>query len=221
MGEAGPAIYEEVRRQVDGIIFDEPDQASPLPSGLSPAKTARRADLVTRRSQRYNTGMHTITRVVLLVGLLVVGVGCDQLTKPLAQDHLAGRSVLSSWGDLFRFEYAENPGAFLSMGQGLPHEGRTLLFQGGVGLFLTALAVYLMRASGLTVESFSAWALVLAGGVGNWLDRLWHDGRVIDFMNVGIGPLRTGIFNVADLCITVGLLWLMLDILRAPSRPLS
>lgn len=49
-----------------------------------------------------------------------------------------------------------------------------------------------------------AWSLVLAGGLGNLLDRLIYDGRVIDFMNLGIGSLRTGIFNVADVCITIG-----------------
>lgn len=45
-------------------------------------------------------------------------------------------------------------------------------------------------------------------------DRLLHEGRVIDFMNVGIGSLRTGIFNVADVCITIGVLLLVLEMLQ-------
>ena len=48
-----------------------------------------------------------------------------------------------------------------------------------------------------------ALSLFLAGGFSNWFDRL-NDGRVIDFLNVGIGGLRTGIFNVADVAIMVG-----------------
>jgi signal peptidase II len=52
------------------------------------------------------------------------------------------------------------------------------------------------------------WSLVgvspsLAGGASNWLDRA-ATGRVVDFMNVGLGPLRTGIFNVADVAIMCG-----------------
>ena len=46
--------------------------------------------------------------------------------------------------------------------------------------------------------------LLLAGGIGNLIDRTFHGGLVIDFLNVGIGPLRTGIFNVADMAIMAG-----------------
>jgi len=75
-----------------------------------------------------------------------------------------------------------------------------------VGLFLA-----LKR--GLTSSVVVALSLILSGGVGNIIDRLSHDGRVVDFMNMGIGAgrwsLRTGIFNVADLAIVGGLLLLV------------
>jgi signal peptidase II len=48
-------------------------------------------------------------------------------------------------------------------------------------------------------------ALICSGGIGNLIDRLTHGGYVTDFLNVGIGPLRTGIFNVADFVLLVGL----------------
>ena len=51
--------------------------------------------------------------------------------------------------------------------------------------------------------------LFVAGGASNWMDRLFH-GSVVDFLNVGIGPLRTGIFNMADAAIMVGVCTLML-----------
>ncbi|WP_419661036.1 signal peptidase II (lipoprotein signal peptidase) domain protein [Desulfosarcina variabilis str. Montpellier] len=41
-------------------------------------------------------------------------------------------------------------------------------------------------------------------GIGNLIDRILHNGFVMDFLNVGIGPLRTGIFNVADVAIMGG-----------------
>ena len=51
--------------------------------------------------------------------------------------------------------------------------------------------------------------LVLAGGASNWVDRVAR-GSVVDFMNVGVGPIRTGIFNVADVAIMVGVAVLVL-----------
>ena len=46
-------------------------------------------------------------------------------------------------------------------------------------------------------------SLFVAGGASNWIDRVIR-GSVVDFINVGIGPLRTGIFNVADVAIMLG-----------------
>lgn len=49
------------------------------------------------------------------------------------------------------------------------------------------------------------WAAILfiSGGASNWLDRATR-GSVVDFMNLGIGTLRTGIFNAADVSILTG-----------------
>jgi signal peptidase II len=69
------------------------------------------------------------------------------------------------------------------------------------------------RSSGLRL---AALVLFVAGGASNWVDRALR-GNVVDFLNVGIGPLRTGIFNVADMAIMLGIaLWLFAE-LRTPS----
>ena len=57
-------------------------------------------------------------------------------------------------------------------------------------------------------------ALFVAGGASNLLDRISY-GMVIDFMNVGVGPLRTGIFNVADVAIMLGAGLLLFERYRA------
>ena len=57
----------------------------------------------------------------------------------------------------------------------------------------------------LKLLSFS---LVIAGGLGNIIDRIVYDRHVTDFMNMGINNIRTGIFNVADVCITAGVIGL-------------
>jgi signal peptidase II len=51
--------------------------------------------------------------------------------------------------------------------------------------------------------AFLGLALFVAGGASNLVDRL-TSGAVVDFLNVGVGRLRTGIFNVADVAIMLG-----------------
>ena len=63
-----------------------------------------------------------------------------------------------------------------------------------------------------------ALALVLAGGLSNLIDRFVHDGYVVDFINLGVGHVRTGIFNVADVAITVGVVMLLIQSLRSRKR---
>jgi len=63
----------------------------------------------------------------------------------------------------------------------------------------------------------AAVALLFAGGVGNLIDRVTSGGSVVDFIKLGIGPVRTGIFNVADVAITVGALILLSAALRRQS----
>lgn len=70
----------------------------------------------------------------------------------------------------------------------------------------------------MSLDTVVARSLVLSGGLGNLVDRIINDGRVIDFMNIGIGSLRTGIFNVADVCITVGVVVLVFQALQRPRR---
>jgi len=59
--------------------------------------------------------------------------------------------------------------------------------------------------------------LFVGGGVSNWLDRFFH-GTVVDFLNIGIGPIRTGVFNVADVAIMCGAVIFLLGAVRGVSR---
>lgn len=151
--------------------------------------------------------------------LLMLCVGCDQMTKDAAQQYLAFEPPQSWFHDTFRLVYAENTGAFLSLGERLSKDLRVLIFQVFPALWLIALTIYLLTAQPISMHLTLAWSFILSGGAGNLLDRVLHDGRVIDFMNLGIGSLRTGIFNVADVYITTGVLLLIIQSLRNPVIP--
>jgi signal peptidase II len=143
-----------------------------------------------------------MTRWCLVLFLAASTVGCDAVTKHLAIENLAGFPAQSFFGDTVRLGYAENAGGFLNLGATLPPWARTAVFTIAVGGILFLMAAAAWRAGWRRWHTV-ALSLFLAGGFANWVDRL-GDGTVIDFLNVGIGGLRTGIFNVADVAIMAG-----------------
>jgi signal peptidase II len=144
------------------------------------------------------------TRVLYATAVLAVAVGCDQLTKTVAVAKLKGTPRQSFLGDLFRLDYAENPGAFLGLGGALPSTWQFWILTIGVGGLLFAMLGYLLLSRHLHLGPSLGLAMMVGGGLSNWFDRVVNDGRVVDFLNLGIGSLRTGIFNVADVAIMAG-----------------
>lgn len=156
---------------------------------------------------------------IVVLFLLVFILALDQVTKITAIKYLKGKPSIhfpESWTphDLFRLTYTENTGAFLSLGSQLSDSLRFWLFtvlNTIVLLILLVLIFFKPNLPSITTISFS---LIIAGGVGNIIDRIFRDGKVVDFMNIGIGfgsfSLRTGIFNIADLAIVFGLILLLI-----------
>lgn len=154
----------------------------------------------------YSNPRGSLLRRSLTPVLLAIGtIGCHRVTKRMAVRALAGAPARSFLGDTIRLGHTENPGGFLSLGTALPPAQRTAVFTGAI----LAIAVQAMFRGALRGASLVGATLFLAGGASNWIDRILH-GSVVDFLNLGIGPLRTGIFNVADVAIMVGLLVLVL-----------
>lgn len=149
------------------------------------------------------------TRFILLFVVLAFCIGCDQATKGMASQTLKHSPPISLLGNTIRIQYAENRGSFLGFGSQLPERLRFFLLTIMNGVFLLVLTGILLTRWNMGRMKFTACALIAGGGTGNLLDRAAYNGVVIDFLNIGIGPLRTGIFNVADVAITAGLLGLL------------
>jgi signal peptidase II len=148
-----------------------------------------------------------------LLSLLLGVVAADQLTKWIALSYLPHGRRFSFLGDVFRLEHARNLGGFLGAGAGLGAGARGAIFLWGVALVTIAATV------GALSGRFPRWqgvgmALVAGGGAGNLIDRIRTGSYVVDFMNVGVGWLRTGVFNVADMAIMAGV-----GLMLLPVRP--
>lgn len=161
--------------------------------------------------------MSTIRRLVIILATLVACVGCDQSTKHVAKQLLQGRETISVMGDVLRLGYAENVGGFLGIGAALPEHLRIGVFLLLAASSLTALLAYAVMRRNIDLTQRLAVTLVVGGGFGNIIDRIVNNGGVVDFLNVGIGSLRTGIFNVADMAIMLGAVVLLLS-MATPRR---
>ena len=162
--------------------------------------------------------MHVNSPSTLLLAalLLVVCIVCDRGAKHAAES-LRGKPPVRIAEGLITLSYAENSGAMLSIGAGLPENTRFLVFTAGVGVLLAGIAGVLLFSTALSPARVIALSLMLAGGGSNLFDRLTHGGMVVDYVTLGAGGLRTGIFNLADMLIMLGASLILFTTIRKQS----
>lgn len=161
------------------------------------------------------------TRILIVLAIVFLNVGCDQVTKQVAVEELTQGTIRPILGDFFRLSYVENKGAFLSWGAEWSKGFQTWLLHFLPVVMLVGLLGYTSFSKHLTHWQIIAFSFIIGGGISNIYDRVLY-GRVVDFMNMGIGELRTGIFNFADVSIMIGLFILLPFIFRkdpAPAHP--
>lgn len=159
------------------------------------------------------------TRLALISSLVAPCVACDQAVKLIAKRALEDGPV-EIWDGFVQFRLVHNTGAFLSLGDQFPEWLRTAIFMVLVPAALAVAVVLLMRAMRPTRAAVVGASLILGGGLGNLIDRVLHGGGVVDFVSIGWSGLRTGIFNVADVAIVVGVAVVLWE-LRGGTEPLA
>jgi signal peptidase II len=147
-------------------------------------------------------------------------IALDQWTKVLAERFLAGRGVLEILGDYVILVFAQNTGAFLSLGAGLPEPARLALLVFFPSAMLVAALFFLCLKSEPSPRALAIACLLASGGFGNQIDRLFK-GKVTDFLNFGVGNIRTGVMNLADLYILALLILLVLGMASERKKDIS
>jgi signal peptidase II len=164
--------------------------------------------------------MSTRMMKVLLALLLVsAAAGLDQGTKHAARALLAGKPSVHVVDRVLVLVYVENEGAFLGLGSRFPRPVRTVTFIAFPFVVLGCMVVYLLKKGGISWGTLAGFSLIVGGGFGNLIDRLLRDGRVGDFIMIGIGGIRTGIFNFADLSVLAGCVVLLFSPANEKLRP--
>lgn len=151
----------------------------------------------------------------ILFGMVIISinVGCDQFTKAIVRNQISPSQQISIIDDHLTLTNIENTGAFLSMGQTWWQPLKSVLF---IILPIAALLLglyYMIKLGGKRPWFTLALGFAIGGGIGNMIDRLRY-GSVTDFVHISVGPLQTGIFNMADMSIMIGVGILLLFTLR-------
>ena len=153
-----------------------------------------------------------VLRALVILLILVADIGLDRISKNYIRHNFQLYQEFYPFkGDThYLITRVENTGAFLSLGDSLGNPWRFMLLTlvpAAVLLFGLAYIIIKANLHKLTVLGI---ILVLAGGMGNLYDR-WVYGSVTDFMLIKYPWFKTGVFNVADVSIMIGVGLLLLQ----------
>lgn len=147
----------------------------------------------------------------LFAGVLGGVVAFDFVTKVLVQRAFHLYQQVNIIGDYVRLTYIHNPGAAFGIHLG-PYSRFIFLVLSLVALAALA-GMYWVTPARDKIRLASI-ALICGGAIGNLLDRIRSSHGVVDFMDIGIGQLRWPVFNVADVAVTCGAVFLALSLWR-------
>ncbi|MFH2119697.1 MAG: signal peptidase II [Pseudomonadota bacterium] len=152
-------------------------------------------------------------RNILFLAITFLVMLLDQATKAWIISTMRIYDSFVVIEGFFSITHVRNPGAAFGFLAGAPPLFRHIFFL-AITVAAIALILHYLRVSRIEEPSLvSALALILAGAVGNLIDRI-RFGEVVDFLDVYIGSHHWPAFNVADSAITVGAGVLMAVLLR-------
>ena len=172
---------------------------------------------MTTRSGKY-IGTKGMIRITLILLLIIVNIGCDQVSKKIVRNNIAPYETISVLDNHLTVTHAENPGAFLSLGDSLPAAAKNILLSLLPLIVLTFVFYYIITKKSISGPSLVGLCFIVGGGIGNVFDRIVY-GSVTDFLHIKFGIFQTGIFNLADLSIVTGSAILLLNFFSRTKQP--
>lgn len=140
---------------------------------------------------------------IMIIILLVV---IDQLIKIAILNSIAKTANTVEILKILKLTYVENTGAAFGM-----FRGNILLIGVDIVIIFTILKLMLSKKYKITDLHRIGYSLILAGGTGNLIDRIFR-GHVIDYIDIS-KIVDYPVFNFADICIVVGVIIIMVIIL--------
>ena len=155
-----------------------------------------------------NSKKNRYSLITLIVGL---SIAFDQLSKIWVRNNFESYIEKSLIGDVFTLIKVENTGAFLGMGSELSEIPRILLLIVLPIIVLISITLYTYLEKTLDQTSIIGFSLIIGGGIANIFDRIVY-GSVTDFLYINLGGIfKTGIFNIADVSVTTGMILILIS----------
>jgi signal peptidase II len=150
-----------------------------------------------------------LSRNALIIVLVIINIALDQISKAIARVYIQKGEVIDVVGDVFQLYHVENKGAFLGMGSDMSDTMKLIFLLILPVLVLGYVIYFIIKNKDLDKLSLIAFCCIVGGGIANVYDRIVY-GKVTDFLHLDFGGVfRTGIFNVADMSVTTGMLILL------------
>ena len=154
-------------------------------------------------------------RNISITILIAVSILLDQLSKFLIRQNVDQYSEIKLIGDYFILTNVENSGAFLGMGSDFSPFIKTIFLLILPVIVLICIMVYVYRDKQIDKISLIGFCFIIGGGIANIYDRILY-GSVTDFLFIDLGGIfKTGIFNIADLAVTTGMILILLMSFRS------
>ena len=151
-----------------------------------------------------------LSRTLGIILLIVANIAIDQISKVIVRAQVSPFSETPIIGDYFTLHNVENKGAFLGMGSELSDTSRLIFLLILPILVLGYVIYYILKKKTLDRMSLIDFCCIVGGGIANVFDRIVY-GSVTDFFHINLGGVfRTGIFNVADMSVSAGMIMLLI-----------
>lgn len=148
-------------------------------------------------------------RNLMIVLIILCNIGCDQISKTIVREEIDYNENITLIDRFLTLTKIENSGAFLSVGDSLPFIIRFVvlslipLIALGTGLYIVLTRTSIRKPIVIGI------CFVIGGGIGNLYDRMLY-GSVTDFLHMDFVLFKTGIFNMADVSIMIGIVTIMI-----------
>ena len=142
--------------------------------------------------------------------IIALSIFLDQISKILIRNNVEQYSDIKLIGEYFILTNVENSGSFLGMGSGFSPIMKSVFLIILPIIVLISIIIYVYRDKEIDKVSLIGFSIIIGGGIGNIFDRIIY-GSVTDFLFIDLGGIfKTGIFNIADLAVTTGMILILL-----------
>ena len=155
---------------------------------------------------------------IYLIILILFNIGIDQYSKKIVREEIIPGSQTEILGKLLQLMNVENSGAFLGMGSESNPTVKLIFLLILPIIVILSVLYYLFTNKSIDKLTSVGLSCIVGGGLANLYDRFLY-GSVTDFLFMDFGIAKTGIFNLADLSVTTGMILILLSTFKEKVKP--